>query len=287
MSAGGFDFITIGHTNTATGQREHEMQMPRFGLGVWQMSEGGECKTAVQHAISSGYRLIDTARSYANETETGQAILESGVPRDDLIVVTKLRRPHATSYEAALEHCRSSLDMLGLDSIDLYLVHAQPEDIEARAEVWRGMEECLSRGWTRSIGVSNYGAHHLDDMRAYATILPAVNQVELHPWNQRPALRAATEAIGAKVMAYSPLARGHKVGCNELAKIAKSLDCTPAQAAIKWVYDTGAITIPKSSNPGRIEENLASLNVDLSGTESAFNQLEEAYVSGWNPTAEP
>ncbi|MEK9738676.1 MAG: aldo/keto reductase, partial [Euryarchaeota archaeon] len=155
MSAGGFDFITIGHTNTATGQREYEVQMPRFGLGVWQMSEGGECKTAVQHAISSGYRLIDTARSYANETETGQAILESGVPRNDLFVVTKLRRPHATSYEAALEHCRSSLDMLGLDCIDLYLVHAPPEDIEARAGVWRGMEECLARGWTRSIGVSN------------------------------------------------------------------------------------------------------------------------------------
>ena len=287
MSACGFDVITIGHTNTATGQREHEVQMPRFGLGVWQMSEGGECKTAVQHAISSGYRLIDTARSYANETETGQAIRESGVPRDDLFVVTKLRRPHATSYEAALEHCRSSLDMLGLDCIDLYLVHAPPEDIEARAWVWRGMEECLSRGWTRSIGVSNYGAHHLDDMRAYATFLPAVNQVELHPWNQRPALRAATEAIGAKVMAYSPLARGHKVGCENLSKIAKSLDCTPAQAAIKWVYDTGAITIPKSSNPGRIDENLASLNVNLNGTESAFNQLEEAYVSGWNPTAEP
>ena len=287
MSDGGFDFITIGHTNTATGQREHEVQMPRFGLGVWQMSEGGECKTAVQYAISSGYRLIDTARSYANETETGQAIRDSGVPRDDLFVVTKLRRPHATSYEAALEHCRSSLDMLGLDSIDLYLVHAPPEDIEARAEVWRGMEECLARGWTRSIGVSNYGAHHLDDMRAYATILPAVNQVELHPWNQRPALQAATEAIGAKVMAYSPLARGHKVGCDGLGKIAKSLDCTPSQAAIKWVYDTGAITIPKSSNPGRIDENLASLNVNLSGTESAFNQLEEAYVSGGNPTAEP
>ncbi len=287
MSAGGFDFITIGHTNTATGQREHEVQIPRFGLGVWQMSEGGECNTAVRHAISSGYRLIYTARSYENETETGQAIRESGVSRDDLFVVTKLRRPHATSYEAALQHCRSSLDMLGLDCIDLYLVHAPPEDIEARAEVWRGMEECLARGWTRSIGVSNYGAHHLDDMRAYATILPAVNQVELHPWNQRLALRAATEAIGANVMAYSPLARGHKVGCENLAKIAKSLDCTPAQAAIKWVYDTGAITIPKSSNPSRIDENLASLNVNLSGTESAFNLLEEAYVSGWNPTAEP
>lgn len=282
-----FETITIGHTNVETGQREHEIEMPRFGLGVWQMSEGGECKTAVQHAIQSGYRLIDTARSYANETETGQAIRESGISRDEIFVVTKLRRPHATSYEAALEHCRSSLDMLGLDKLDLYLVHAPPEDIEARAGVWQGMEECLARGWTRAIGVSNYGAHHLDDMRAYATILPAVNQVELHPWNQRPSLQAATRAAGAHVMAYSPLARGHKVGCSSLATIAESIGCTPAQAAIKWVYDTGAITIPKSSNSARIEENLASLEIDLSGTESAFANMEEAYVSGWNPTAEP
>lgn len=282
-----FETITIGHTSVETGQREHQIEMPRFGLGVWQMSEGGECKTAVQHAISTGYRLIDTARSYANETETGEAIRESGVPRDELFVVTKLRRPHATSYEAALENCRSSLDLLGLDQLDLYLVHAPPEDIEARAGVWRGMEECLARGWTRAIGVSNYGAHHLDDMRAYATILPAVNQVELHPWNQRPALRAATAATGAHLMAYSPLARGQKVGCSSLARIAESIGCTPAQAAIKWVYDTGAITIPKSSNPERIEENLASLDIDLTGTEAAFAQMEEAYVSGWNPTAEP
>ncbi|MDG1536780.1 MAG: aldo/keto reductase [Candidatus Thalassarchaeaceae archaeon] len=281
-----FETVSIGHTNVATGEREHEIEMPRFGLGVWQMSEGGECRTAVQHAIQSGYRLIDTARSYANETETGAAIRESGIPRDEIFVVTKLRRPHATSYEAALEHCRSSLDMLGLEQLDLYLVHAPPEDIDARPGVWKGMEECLARGWTRAIGVSNYGAHHLDDMRAYATILPAVNQVELHPWNQRPALRAATKASGARVMAYSPLARGQKVNCGSLAAIAESVGCTPAQAAIKWVYDTGAITIPKSSNPGRIEENLASLDIDLTGTEDSFNVMEEAYVSGWNPTAE-
>ena len=281
-----FETVSIGHTNVSTGEREHEIEMPRFGLGVWQMSEGGQCKTAVQHAIQSGYRLIDTARSYANETETGVAIRESGIPRDEIFVVTKLRRPHATSYEAVLEHCRSSLDMLGLEQLDLYLVHAPPEDIDARPGVWKGME-CLARGWTRAIGVSNYGAHHLDDMRAYATILPAVNQVELHPWNQRPALRAATQASGARVMAYSPLARGQKVGCDSLAAIAESVGCTPAQAAIKWVYDTGAITIPKSSNSGRIEENFASLNIDLTGTEDSFNAMEEAHVSGWNPTAEP
>lgn len=287
MTEPNFTTITLGHTNLVTGKRQHEVEIPSFGLGVWQMSEGGECKAAVQHAISSGYRLIDTARSYANESETGSAISDSEVSREEIFLVTKLRRPHATSYEAVLEHCQISMKKLGMEKIDLYLVHAPPEDVESRAAVWRGMEECLERGWTRAIGVSNYGAHHLDDMRSYATIMPCVNQIELHPWNQRPALRAATEAVGAHVMAYSPLARGHKVDCSNLAKIAESVGCTPAQAAIKWVHDTGAITIPKSSNPNRIVENFASLFVDLTGTESEFANMDEVYISGWNPTAEP
>jgi diketogulonate reductase-like aldo/keto reductase len=279
--------ITIGHTSVASGERLHQIEMPRFGLGVWQLSEGGQCKGAILHAINSGYRLIDTARAYSNESETGEAIRESGVERDELFVVTKLRRMDAVSYDETIQHCRKSLDNLGLDRMDLYLVHAPPEDIDARADVWRGMEECLARGWTRAIGVSNYGAHHLDAMRSYATIMPSVNQIEIHPWLQRPALHAATEAIGAVPMAYSPLARGDKVSDERLVAIAESVGCTPAQAAIKWVYDTGAITIPKSSNHGRIDENYASLSVDLAGTEADFAVMEEEYVSGWNPTAEP
>ena len=171
--------------------------------------------------------------------------------------------------------------------MDLYLVHAPPKDIGARAPVWQGMEECLSNGWTRSIGVSNYGAHHLDAMLSYASVMPSVNQIEINPWLQRPALRAATEGVGAKVMAYSPLARGHKLDDSGISGIAASLGCTPAQAAIKWCFDAGAITIPKSSKPTRISENMASLGVDLSGTEEEFAALEESYVSGWDPTSEP
>ena len=117
--------------------------------------------------------------------------------------------------------------------------------------------------------------------------MPSVNQIEINPWLQRPALRAATEGVGAKVMAYSPLARGHKLADSGISEIAASLGCTPAQAAIKWCFDVGAITIPKSSSPTRILENLASLEVDLSGTEVAFTALEESYISGWDPTSEP
>jgi diketogulonate reductase-like aldo/keto reductase len=261
--------------------------MPRFGLGVYLMGEPGECKSSVLYALEQGYRLIDTAMAYGNEDEVGQAIRESGVPREDIFVVTKLRQPHANSHEETLQRCQQSLENLGLEYMDLYLVHAPPKDLNARAPVWQGMEECLSKGWTRSIGVSNYGAHHLDAMISYATVMPSVNQIEINPWLQRPALRAATEGIGAKVMAYSPLARGHKLTDPGISGIAVSLGCTPAQAAIKWCFDVGAITIPKSSKPNRISENLDSLEFDLSGTEEEFAALEESYVSGWDPTSEP
>lgn len=282
------EYVTIGHTNVLTGKRESEVKMPRLGLGVWKMIGEGECKSAISHALNSGYRLIDTARAYSNEQETGEAVLESDVPREEIFVVTKLRRVEAVGYEETIAQCKSSLEKLGLEYMDLYLVHAPPEDIESRPDVWKGMEECLAQGLTRSIGVSNYGAHHLDEMRSYATVLPSVNQIEIHVLNQRLALCAATRAIGAIPMGYSPLARGQKIVFDErISKVAENADCTPAQVAIKWVYDTGAIVIPKSSDPKRIEENFASIGVDLSGNEKAISAMEEGFVSGWNPTIEP
>ncbi len=251
------------------------------------MGEPGECKNSVLYALEQGYRMIDTAMAYGNEDEVGQAIRESGIPREEIFVVTKLRRPHANSHQETIERCQQSLENLGLDYMDLYLVHAPPENPDARAPVWQGMEECLANGWTRSIGVSNYGAHHLDTMRSYASLMPSVNQVEISPWLQRNALRAAIKEVGAVPMAYSPLARGHKIADPRICEIAESVDCTPAQAAIKWCLDAGAITIPKSSNPVRISENLGSLEVDLSGKEDELAALEESYVSGWDPTSEP
>ncbi|MDP7004440.1 MAG: aldo/keto reductase [Candidatus Thalassarchaeaceae archaeon] len=279
--------VTIANTSTSSGDRLHEIEMPVFGLGVYLMSEPGECKSSVLCALEQGYRMIDTARAYGNEHEVGEAIRESGLPREDLFIVTKLRTPHATGYEETVQRCQESLENLGLQQMDLYLVHSPPQDLDARAPVWRGMEECLSNGWTRSIGVSNYGAHHLDAMLSYASLMPSVNQIEVNPWLQRPALRAATEGVGAAVMAYSPLARAHKISERGIIEISDSLGCTPAQAAIKWCLDSGAITIPKSSNPARISENMGALEIDLTGTEQAFAALEESYVSGWDPTSGP
>ena len=280
------EHVTIGHRDNENGSKLFEIVMPRFGLGVWQM-DNETCKSSVLHALNQGYRLIDTATAYGNEEAVGEAIRESNIPREDIFVVTKLRRVHATGYDETLQRCRESLVSLDLDYIDLYLVHAPPENISAREDVWRAMEDCMKIGLTRSIGVSNYGQSHLQAMRDYATILPSVNQIEIHPWLQRPELREATIDVGAVPMGYSPLARGQKVNDPEIGQIANSIGCTPAQAAIKWVYDTGAITIPKSSNHGRINENLESLNFDLSAFKNDFSSLEESYMAGWGPPTAP
>ena len=278
--------MRISHS-TPNGKEEFVHEVPQFGLGVFLMSEEGECKNSVLAALEAGYTHIDTARAYNNEHEVGEAIKESGVDRESLFITTKLRRGHATGYEEVLEHCKKSLELLDTDYIDLYLVHAPPENSEHRAPVWKGMEYCLEQGWVKAIGVSNYGATHLEAMKEYASYMPAVNQIEFNPWLQRPQLFQATEGAGAKVMAYSPLARGHKVEDPELATIAQRLGCTPAQVAIKFCYDSGCITIPKSSRPERIVENLASLQVDISSEMEAIKAMECNYVSGWDPTSEP
>ena len=200
--------ISVTNREVGSGREIASIEIPRMGLGVWMMNKPGECYDAVLNALSIGYRLIDTARAYGNEAAVGEAVRASKVRREDIIVVTKLRRIHATSYESTIENCKRSLDLLKLDHIDVYLVHAPPEDPEAREPVWRAMEDLLAEGSVKSIGVSNYGINHLADLRSYARILPSINQVELNPWIQRPQLHDATRAVGALTMAYSPLARG-------------------------------------------------------------------------------
>lgn len=278
--------MRISH-NTPDGKEAYAHEVPQFGLGVFLMTTEGECKNSVLKALDSGYTHIDTASMYNNEREVGQAIKESGVSRDSVFITTKLRRGHATGYEDTIEHCKKSLELLDMDYIDLYLVHAPPENPEHRAPVWKAMEYCLEQGLVKAIGVSNYGSKHLETMKQYASYMPCVNQIEFNPWLQRPHLKQATEDIGAKVMAYSPLARGHKVNDPELVAIAEKIGVTPAQVAIKFCYDEGCITIPKSSNSERIVENIEALNIDISSEYEAIKSLECNYISGWDPTTEP
>ena len=276
----------ISH-RTPEGKEAYPTQIPQFGLGVFLMSDGGECKSSVLAALKAGYTHIDTASMYQNERDVGRALKETGVKRSSVFITTKLRRGDAVGYEETIEQCKKSLELLDSEYIDLYLVHAPPLDPAHRAPVWKAMEYCLEQGWVKSIGVSNYGIAHLDAMKKYANYMPSVNQVEYNPWLQRPHLKKATEDSGAKIMAYSPLARGHRVDDPELGAIAERLGCTPAQVAIKFCYDQGCITIPKSSNPSRIIENIASLGIDISSEIDAITALDEDYVSGWDPTTEP
>ncbi|HJM66324.1 MAG TPA: aldo/keto reductase [Candidatus Thalassarchaeaceae archaeon] len=277
--------LSLAHM-TSDGSKSYESEIPQFGLGVF-LANGPDCKQAVRWALDAGYRHIDTARAYDNEKQVGEAILESEIERSEIFVTSKLRRFHAVGYDETIHRCKESLENLGLEYLDLFLVHAPPKDPYHRKPTWQGMEKCLETGLVRAIGVSNYGAHHLDHMRSYARYLPSVNQFEVHPWLQRPGLRAATEAIGAIPEAYSPLARGKKLDDPMLASIAKKIGASPAQVAIKWCLDQGCITIPKSTNKNRIEENLAALNLDISPVMAEISSLEENFVSGWDPTAEP
>ncbi len=278
--------ITISHKKP-DGDVSHSIQIPQFGLGVFLMKEDGECLNSCSWALENGYRHIDTAAMYENEVEVGMSVRESELSRDEIFVTTKLRRGDATGYDATIEAFNKSMSRLDIEYIDLYLVHAPPEDIEHRDDVWRAMEDILESGRARAIGVSNYGSHHLEELMKNARYGPSVNQIEIHPWLQREDLRSATISAGAVPMAYSPLARGHKVSDSELAKIANRLDCSPAQVAIKWCFDQGCITIPKSSNKDRIIENIGSLNIDLSSEKDALLNMNEDYVSGWDPTCQP
>ena len=279
-------YMRISH-RTQKGEEAYPTEIPQFGLGVFLMADDGECKSSVLAALKAGYSHIDTASMYQNERDVGRALKETGIERSSVFITTKLRRGDAVGYEETIEQCKKSLELLDTDYIDLYLVHAPPVDPEHRAPVWKAMEHCLEQGWVKSIGVSNYGVAHLDAMKKYANYMPSVNQVEYNPWLQRPHLKKATEDSGAKIMAYSPLARGHRVDDPELGAIAERLGCTPAQVAIKFCYDQGCITIPKSSNPSRIIENIASLDIDISSEMDAITALDEEYVSGWDPTTEP
>lgn len=279
--------LTISH-RTKDNDSAYSITIPQFGLGVFLTPSDGTCKQACLWALDAGYRHIDTAKVYGNEEEVGEAISLSGLDRKEVFVTTKLRRSDAVGYDETISSCKKSLERLGLDYVDLYLIHAPPEDVSVREDVWRAMEDILESGLSRSIGVSNYGPKHLEELMKNSRYGPAVNQIEIHPWLQRPHLILATLSVGAVPMAYSPLARGHRVNDENLEKISKEIGCTPAQVCIKWCMDRGYITIPKSSNKDRITENMESLNVNLSEKNNLeISRLEENYISGWDPTTEP
>jgi diketogulonate reductase-like aldo/keto reductase len=222
--------------------------MPLLGLGVWQLAEGPETQDAVGWALEAGYRHVDTASLYGNEASVGAALAASEVPREQVFVTTKLH-PRRGEPEAELE---ASLGRLGLDRVDLYLVHWPTGEPERH---WAGMERCLTRGLTRAIGVSNYGVEELAGLLARAEVRPAVNQVEFSPFELRRELLEACEREGIAFEAYSPLTRGRRMDHPVIAAVVEKHGRSAAQVLLRWALERNVAVIPKSGNRERIRAN--------------------------------
>lgn len=238
------------------------LEIPALGLGVFQIPAGSETISAVRWALEAGYRHVDTAQAYGNEESVGRALGDSGVRREDVFVTTKFA-PRRADPEAALE---DSLRKLGLDHVDLYLVH-NPMGGPARA--WTGMESAHERGLARSIGVSNYDASELEAVCSRAEVAPLVNQIQLSPFTYRRELLAACERHGVAVEAYSPLTRGARLEHPTVAGMARGHDRTPAQVLLRWGLQHGFVVLPKSAHRERIEENARSFDFTLTADDMA------------------
>ena len=224
------------------------VRMPLLGLGVFQVRSGRETEDAVRWALEAGYRHIDTAKLYGNEQSVGRALAASGVPREDVFVTTKLL-PRARDARHALE---DSLRLLGLDRIDLYLIHWPTGEA---GEQWAALERAYEDGLARAIGVSNWGAGLLARTVEQASIAPHVNQVEFSPFDYRRALLDECRRLGVVLEAYSPLTRGHDLGHPTVARIAEEVGRTPAQVLLRWALEREIPVIPKSTRRERIVEN--------------------------------
>jgi 2,5-diketo-D-gluconate reductase A len=238
-------------------------EIPRLGLGVWQVPDGPECVNAVRWALELGYRHIDTAQAYGNEASVGQGIRESGVPRERIFITTKFY-PGARDAEA---EAARSLERLGVDHVDLYIIH-WPKGGPTWA--WPGMEAARDRGYARSIGVSNFSADELERLMQVATSPPVVDQVQLSPFEYRRKLLEAGEARDIALEAYSPLGTGQHLSNPKVTQIAERLGRTPAQILLRWSIERAGIVIPKSTHRDRIAENAAIFDFALSAEDVAI-----------------
>ncbi|KAF9110709.1 hypothetical protein BGX27_005994 [Mortierella sp. AM989] len=262
--------------------------IPLLGLGVYLIEPGKATEDAVLWALQAGYRHIDTASIYRNEVSVGNAIRKSGIPREQIFVTTKLfDRDHG--FDSALAACERSLEKLGLDYVDLYLIHSPNPGAERRHESWNALQKLVALGKVKSIGVSNYGVHHLKELLgSNPTIRPVVNQIEVHPWLARREIVTFCESQNIAIEAYSPLSRGHKLQDPVVNKIAVKYSKSPAQILIRWSLQKGYIVLPKSSHKERIEQNSEVFDFDLAdGDMDILDSLDEGYVSGWDPTVAP
>lgn len=250
------------------------MKIPKVGFGTWQTPDGDVAETSVLQALEAGYRHIDTAAAYGNEESVGRAIKKSGINREELFITTKLWNNNH-SYEKAKAAIDESLTKLGLDYLDLYLIHwPNPVDIrenhiEANAESWRAMEEAVEAGKIKAIGVSNFRPHHLDALLETAKIKPVVNQIFLNPSDMQPEVVEYCRNKDILLEGYSPLGTGKIFEVPELQEIAKNYNKTVAQVVLRWSLQHGFLPLPKSVTESRIKENIALFDFEITDADMA------------------
>jgi diketogulonate reductase-like aldo/keto reductase len=250
----------------------NQIEMPLLGLGVYDM-HNSEAEYAVENALEIGYRLIDTAAIYRNETEIGNAVRKSGVPRKDIFITTKVDNVDQ-GYDKTLKAFEVSLKKINCDYIDLYLVHWPLK--KTRKETWSALEKLYDEKSVRAIGVANYLVPFLNELENYSAIVPAVNQVEFSPYLFLSDLLAYCKTHKIQLQAYSPLVRGMRFNDSKLLLLAKKYDKTPAQIILRWALQLGVSTIPKSSNLERLKENFDVFHFEISNEDMliicAFNE---------------
>jgi methylglyoxal/glyoxal reductase len=257
------------------------VKMPWLGLGVYKAEEGTEVINAVKAAIKHGYRSIDTAAFYHNEEGVGEAIRESGIPREELFITTKVWNTDQ-GYEPTLKAFETSIKKLGLDYIDLYLIHWPVPG--KYVETWKALEQLYKEGKVRAIGVSNFQIHHLKDLMSQAEIKPMVNQVEYHPSLTQKALHTFCKNEGIQLEAWAPLKRGQFEEYPTILEIAHKYGKTPAQIIIRWDLQNEVVTIPKSVKEHRIIENADVFDFELTAEEmKKIDSLNKNERTGQDP----
>jgi len=261
------------------------VEMPRFGLGVWQAKAGSEVRDSVRWALEAGYRLIDTARVYDNEEDVGRILREGSAPREQVFVTTKLWNGDQ-GYASTSKALDASLRRLGLEYVDLYLMHWPVEG--KRLESWRAMEKLLAAGKTRAIGVSNFLERHLDELLGSAEVMPAVNQVEFSPFLYQRDLLEFCRERGIQLEAYSPLTRGRRLDDATLVAVAARYGKSPAQVLIRWALQHDLVVIPKSVTRERVRANADVFDFTLGRDDmDALDALDESRHFAWDPTEAP
>lgn len=263
-------------------QLNNQKNIPSIGFGTWMIEDEDTCIAAVKEALEVGYRHIDTAQVYGNESFVGRAVKESNIARDDIFLTTKLWNDNQ-SFDDVIPSFKQSLKNLQTDYIDLFLIHFPVTEL--RRPAWRKMEELYKSGVAKSVGVSNYTVKHLKELMAESDIKPVVNQVELHVFLQQPELVKYCQENNIVLEAYSPLAHGNKLDNELLTSLASKYSKTSAQIMLRWCIQQGFVILPKSVTPSRIKENFEVFDFEIDESDiKLMASLDSGYRTCWDPT---